>query len=413
MQVMTPGADAVLVRFGDISTKSPQVRRMMEDRLLANLRWSLQDAAIEAEVTREWARPIILPNDESTIGAATEVAASTIGVVSASPCARVPTTMDSILGAIASLAENGLIDGSFAIRARRADKSLPFTSVELERAAGSTVFESVDDPSSIEVDLEDPDMMIFVEVHESTTYLHTEILQGPGGLPVGTQAPCVSLISGGIDSPVAAYRLMRRGSPVVPVYIDLGPYSGPDHQARAIESIAGIRPYAASAAHDAYVVPGGDFVTELVGSVDRGRMLVLRRFMFRVADRIAEATDAVGIVTGEALGQKSSQTASNLYATSVVADRPIHRPLLTLDKNEITELAKEIGTYQSAKIDAGCPSIAPAQVATKATPTEVDALEPTDIDQYVAAAIDAAEIVDLETIESYRDPPIMTSMSNH
>lgn len=408
MPATPPGSDAVLVRFGDISTKSPRVRRMMEDTLVANLEWTLADAGVEARIEHEWARPIVVPDRPSAVDAVAEVAARTLGVVSTSPCRRVVPERAAILEAIAEVAEAGLIEGRFAVRVRRADKSLPFTSTELEREGGSAVFDAVADPGSVEVDLDDPTVTVHVEARPEAAYVFTRVVDGPGGLPVGSQAACVALVSGGIDSPVAAYRVMRRGCPVVPVYIDLGPYSGPDHQARALESIARLRPAAATAARPAHLVPGGEFVTDLVEHVDSGRMLVLRRFMFRVADRIAEAVGASGIVTGEAIGQKSSQTASNLYATSVAATRPIHRPLLALDKNEITSMARSIGTYRSATIDAGCPSIAPGQVATRATPEEVDALEFDDVASRVADAVAAASEVDLETIESYRptaDPP--------
>ncbi len=400
-----PAMDAVLVRYGDISTKSSRVRRMMEDRLIANLEWTLSHAGIEAHIDREWSRPIVVPDDDDEVTSAATAVSRTIGVVSASPCQRVAPTRASILEAVGELAQSISIEGTFAIRARRSDKSLPYTSMELERVAGSAVFEATSDPEELSVDLEDPSTTIHIEARADGAYLFTETIDGPGGLPVGSQDPCVALISGGIDSPVAAYRVMRRGCPIVPVYIDLGPYSGPDHQARALESIARLRVPAATTAHPAYLVPAGSFVEALVDRVDRGRMLVLRRFMFRVADRIAGEVDARGIVTGEALGQKSSQTASNLQATSLVTDRPIHRPLLDLDKNEITEMAKELGTFTSATIDAGCPSIAPPQVATKASPSEVDALEFDDVTRWVAEAVDEREPVDVETIESYTPLP--------
>lgn len=399
-----PGADAVLLRYGDISTKSDRVRRRMEDTLLANLRWTLADAGVEALIEREWARPIIVPDDAEAVSAAARIAARTIGVVSASPCRRVDPDRDTILDTVAVVAEAGCIESPFAVRARRSDKSLPFTSTELERAAGSVVLEAAPPGDELAVDLDDPATTLNIEVRDDAAYVFTNVIDGPGGLPVGVQEPCVALISGGIDSPVAAYRIMRRGCPVVPVYIDLGSYTGPDHQARALEAIAALRPVAATSANDVYLVPGGDTVVDLVDRVDRGRMLVLRRFMFRVADRIAEEVGATGIVTGEALGQKSSQTAANLFATSTVTDRPIHRPLLTLDKNEITELAKMIGTYHSSTIDAGCPSIAPRQVATMATPAEIDGLEHDDVEEFVEDAVASAESIDVDTLASYRRP---------
>lgn len=402
MQAAIPGADAVLVRYGDISMKTQRVRKQMEQTLIDNIRWSLADAGIPATIDHEWSRPIVVPNRQAAVTDAANATARTMGVVSASPCRRVEPTRGAILDAVREVAGAGVLSGRFAIRVRRSDKSLPFTSVELEHEAGDTVFEAVDDSTSLEVDLEEPTSTLHIEARESTAYLFTGRFEGPGGLPVGSQSSQVALISGGIDSPVAAYRTLRRGSPIVPLYIDLGPYSGPDHQARALEAIATLRPAMAETARETYLIPGDAFVTELVDRVERGRMLVLRRFMFRVADRIAETVDASGIVTGESIGQKSSQTAANLYATSVAVDRPIHRPLATLDKDEITAQAREIGTYRSSKIDAGCPSVAPNAVATQATPGSIDSLEWDGIGRLVEDAVERAEIIEPSVLETYR-----------
>lgn len=402
MESSVPGADAVLTSYGDISTKSQRVRRMMEDTLIANLRWALEDAGVAARIDREWSRPILVPADVDDVTAAAEAATRTIGVVAASPCRRTDPTRSAILDAVEEIASAGAISGSFAVRARRADKTLPFTSVDLERDAGAIVLETAAHTDGLTVDLEAPSTTLHVEARAGAAYLYLERLEGPGGLPVGSQSPCVALVSGGIDSPVAAFEVMRRGCPIVPVYIELGAYSGPDHRARALEAIAALRQYAATTAMAPIVVSADSFVHNLVDTVDRGRMLVLRRFMFRVADRIAEEVGASGIVTGEAMGQKSSQTSTNLHATSTVVDRPIHRPLLALDKNEITERAKSIGTYRSSTIDAGCPSIAPDEVATRATPEEIDQLEMDDMDRFVNEAVDEATRVDPSVVERYR-----------
>ncbi|MFP4590504.1 MAG: tRNA sulfurtransferase [Halobacteriales archaeon] len=398
-----PSADAVLVRYGDIGTKSERVQRTMERQLRANLGVALAAAGIDADVGGERTRPIVTvaPGE---VEAATTTVARTIGVVSASPVRRVESRLEPILEALAATAVAVYDGGTFAVRARRADKAFPFTSTDVERRGGDAVFEAVSgfEPA---VDLDDPDVTLHVEARADEAYVFADVVAGPGGLPVGTQAPLVALVSGGIDSPVAAHRAMRRGSPVVPVYLDLGPFGGPDHQARALEAIAEVQSRAGTATQPTYVVPGGDAVERLVETVDRGRMLAWRRFMFRVADRVAAATDAVGIVTGEALGQKSSQTATNLYATSRVADRPIHRPLFSLDKAEITALADALGTYRSAQVDAGCPALVPERVATRMSPEELDRLEPDDVDGLVEAAFEAAEVLEPEQLATYRSPP--------
>ncbi len=395
-----PGVSCLIIRYGDIGTKSRSVQRSMQDTLEDNLLAGLSRAGIAAEIRSEWARPIV--HVKHDLAEALEVATNTMGVVSASPARSVPAEQSAIVAEIAEMAEATYEGGTFAVRARRRDKSLPFTSDDLERAAGAAVIETLADRSDPTVDLDDPATTFHVEAHANTAYVFLEKHAGPGGLPVGVQAPLVALISGGIDSPVAAYRAMRRGSPIVPVYVDIGAFGGPDHQARALEAIATVQEYAGVHRRETYLAPAGELVEDLAETVDRGRMLVLRRAMFRIAERIARDVDAVGIVTGEALGQKSSQTAANFFATSAPIDFPVHRPLFSLDKQDIVEQAREIGTYESAAIDAGCPSLAPEHVATRATPSTVDDLEPTDCATRVKTIVDDAERTPPSSVRSYR-----------
>jgi thiamine biosynthesis protein ThiI len=185
--------------------------------------------------------------------------------------------------------------------------------------------------------------------------------------------------------------MMRRGCPVVPLYVDLGEYGGPDHRARAESTVDALAQYAPSGDITLRVAPGGNAVDEIVAQTEKHRMLVLRRFMLLVAEVVAENEGAVGIVTGEAVGQKSSQTSANLRVTSAVTDFPVHRPLLSLDKPSITERARAIGTYDDATIPAGCNRIAPTYPETAASLTEIQRVEPDTLDalaRSVAADID-------------------------
>jgi len=204
----------------------------------------------------------------------------------------------------------------------------------------------------------------------------------------------VALISGGIDSPVAAYEVMRRGCPVVPVYVDLGEYGGPDHEARAVETVRTLSAYAPNFDTRLRRVPAGEHVDALVEAMDRGRMLSLRRFMLRTAEEIARDRDADGIVTGEAIGQKSSQTAQNISVTDGATDLPVYRPLLTMDKNVITERAKVIGTFDDSTIPAGCNRFAPAQAETNAHRDLLREAEPNDLFERARAAAADVELVD-------------------
>lgn len=373
---------------------------MMEDRLVSNIRVGLDRAGIDANIDLQWSRPFIAV-DEGQIARATEVASETFGVVSASPSLCISRDRDEIVSTVAEVATETYERGTFAVRARRADKRLPYTSGDLEREAGSAVFEAVQGQFDPEVDLDDPDITFHIEVRREHAYVFTDIVAGVGGLPVGTQAPMVALISGGIDSPVAAYRIMRRGSPIIPVYVDLGTYGGADHQARALEAIARLHSYAGAQREPAYIVPAGDIIERFVAEVDAGRMLLLRRFMFMIAEHIARDVGAVGIVTGEALGQKSSQTATNFEVTGMATELPIHRPLLTMDKVEITDIARDIGTFRSSTVPTGCPTIAPDRVMTKASVADIDQLEPDDFDQLTEMVVERAEVLEPTNLSPY------------
>ncbi|OLZ41210.1 tRNA sulfurtransferase [Natrinema saccharevitans] len=390
-----PGADTVLVRHGDVNTKSNTVKRYMEDLLAANLEALLSARSIPGEVERRWSRPLI-HTESDAVEAATDAATDTFGVVSASPALTTSTEKARILEALAETARERYGGGTFAVDARRADKSLPYDSEDLAREAGNAIWAAVEDEFEPDVDLDDPDLTFGVEVREDAAFIYLEQRDGPGGLPLGSQESVIALVSGGIDSPVAAYEMMRRGSPIVPAYVDLGDYGGIDHEARAMETVRLLSEYAPNFDMQVYRIPGGETVDRLVREMEQGRMLSLRRFFYRAAETLAERVDADGIVTGEAAGQKSSQTVRNLGVTSRATRLPIHRPLLTWDKQDIVARAREIGTFNDSTIDAGCNRVTPDQVETNARLKPLLEHEPDDLLERAEEAAQSAELVALD-----------------
>ncbi|GAB7118116.1 tRNA sulfurtransferase [Natrinema pallidum] len=388
-----PGADTVLIRHGDLNTKSNTVKRYMEDLLAENIEALLADRSVPGEVERRWNRPLI-HTTEDAVEAATAAATDAFGVVSASPALTVSTEQARILEAVAETAREHYDGGTFAVDARRADKSLPYDSEDLARDAGNAIWEAVDDEFEPAVDLDDPDLTFGIEVRADVAFVYLEQVDGPGGLPLGSQEPVIALVSGGIDSPVAAYEMMKRGSPVVPAYVALGDYGGIDHEARAMETVRILSAYAPNFDMQVYRVPGGETMALLVEEMEQGRMLSLRRFFYRAAETLAERIDADGIVTGEAAGQKSSQTIRNLGVTSRATRLPIHRPLLTSDKQYIVAQAREIGTFTDSTIDAGCNRVTPDQVETNARLKPLLDAEPDDLLERAEDAAAAAELVD-------------------
>jgi thiamine biosynthesis protein ThiI len=389
-----PGADVVLVRHGDITTKSASVQASMEQRLVDNLQAALEARDLPGTVERHWSRPRVYTEPEA-VAAVTEVVAETFGVVSASASVQVEPSLDAIENALAETAAACYDGGTFRVSAKRADKSRPYTSEDVERRGGEAVMDAVADRDPV-VDLDDPDQTFGVEVRDEGAFVYAGTLAGPGGMPLGSQAPLVALVSGGIDSPVATFEAMKRGSPVVPVYLALGDYGGPDHEARAFETVRTLAERAPGFDVSVHRVPAGETVAHLAATMEGGRMLAFRRFMFRVAEHVAAETGASGIVTGEAVGQKSSQTVANLAVTSEATTLPVHRPLLSFDKHEITERARAIGTFDDSTIPAGCERFAPSRPVTDGTLAEQRRREPDDLFERARRAADQREVVPLD-----------------
>jgi thiamine biosynthesis protein ThiI len=403
-----PRADTVLVRYGEIGVKSDRVQRRMAERLRGNLQAAVVRAddengprtenepqngprtETEPRVDVEHTRLYVRTTPER-VEAVTEAVTDTFGVVSASPTVRVEPTLDAIGDALAETAAARYDGGTFAVRARRAgsDEAHPFSSADVEQEGGNAVWEQAQSAGiTPEVDLDDPDMTFFVECRPTDGYVFLEKRSGPGGLPLGTQQPLLALVSGGIDSPVAAWEAMKRGCPVYPLYVDLGDYGGVDNRLRAEQAVETLRRYVPDGDLALRVAPGGEGIDRIVETVETCRMVVVRRFMFRIAERIAESLDAAGIVTGESIGQKSSQTSASLRVTSVVTELPVHRPLATRDKSEVSEQARAIGTYDDSTIRTGCHRLAPEQPATQPPLSTVRDVAPDDVDRLAAEAAD-------------------------
>jgi len=387
--------DTVLVSFGELGTKSREVRGKMTRRLRDNVAALLDDRGVDATVDAEWARIVV---HTTAADRAARIAADAMGVVWARPTVPCAATPDAIGETLAVLARDADPVDTYAVRARRAGDAdaHAFTSRDIEREGGRAVGAVTD----AVVDLDDPDRTYHVEVRGSRAHVAATTYEGPGGLPLGTQSPFVALISGGHDSPVAAYEVMRRGAPVVPVYVDLGIYGGPDHEARAVATVRRLAAYAPNFDCRLRVVPGGELAETLIETVEDTRMLSWRRALLRIAEAVADREDAVGVVTGEALGQKSSQTAANLAATDAAVDLPVHRPLLAWDKPDILDRARTIGTHEDSSIPVGCERLDPPFPETGASQAAVEAAEPDDFLARAAAAVADLHAVDPAVVDA-------------
>src|SRR5580765_3271088 len=292
------------------------------------------------------------------------------GVASAALAYRVVSTVEAMKAVVAELVE-GRTFASFRISARRAFKTYPLTSVELNRQLAAFVLERV----ATKVDLRQPELEIHVEVMPAETFVYVDPEPGPGGLPVGASGTVAALLSGGIDSPVAAWRMMKRGCRVVFVHFHSVPYLPPTSQAKARALVERLTEWQYDST--LVLVPFGEIQREVVLTVPPP----------------ARKHGAVALTTGESLGQGASQTLPNIARIDEAATMPILRPLIGMDKLEITEQARRLGTFEiSIEPDADCCTLfVPKHPATRMSEHEMAAVESRlDVARLVSAGCDGA-----------------------
>jgi thiamine biosynthesis protein ThiI len=280
---------------------------------------------------------------------------------------------------------------SFRIATRRADKRFPLTSMEVDRIVGAAVVAA----SGLKVNLEKPDLTISIEILPDAGYISDGKHPGAGGLPVGITGRGMVLLSGGIDSPVAAYRMMRRGMHTDFVHFHSYPLVSAASREKALELAAHLTRYQA---HSRLVlVAFAPIQREIVARAPKPlRVVLYRRFMVRIGAAIARQYGAQVLVTGESLGQVASQTLENMAVIEQAAEMPMMRPLVGMDKNEIIEQARRIGTFETSILpDQDCCSLfVPAHPETHARLDDVrEAEQPLAIDRLVADAVSGAQVV--------------------
>jgi thiamine biosynthesis protein ThiI len=377
--------DHLLVRYGEIGTKSQPVKSQMIDSLRQRVedRLEYEDAEYGTVSVNE-GRIIVdkVGNAEELAGKISE----TPGVVSASPAKKTGSSIEEMKETVSGLE----VGETFGVRANHSGKH-EFDSQDVDRELG----DHIRNEKNSEVDLDDPETWVQVDIRFEDTYIFTEKFEGPDGVPVGFSGTAAALISGGIDSPVSAHEIMKRGVDIIPVYFYNKPVAAEDHYLRFRSVVDKLKRFHPAKDWKGYKVDMEEVNRELM-DIGKGRMVLHRRLMFAVAEKIARQEGLNGLVTGESLSQKSSQTSTNLKITSRVTDLPIHRPLLTHSKNEITDKARELGTFEDAKIASACSTMAPKSPSTEMDTQELNYLEEKiDFEELVDTAMENAEKIDL------------------
>ena len=376
----------VVVRYHEIALKGGNRQRFVQ-RLVSNLRDATVGLGVRAAQSLP-GRVVLRVADDAPLDALGERVATTFGVANYSLGVEVPAELDAIRAAALACAAAQPFT-TFAVRTRRADKSFPMTSPELSAALGAEILARVGG----RVDLEHPDLVVTVEVLPKGAYVSGGKRPGPGGLPVTISGRVTCLLSGGIDSPVAAYRMMQRGCRVDFVHFSGVPYTSRASVEKAHDLVAHLTRWQLRS--ELWVVPFGEIQSEIVARVPRSHRVVLyRRTMLRIATALAASSGSSVLVTGESLGQVSSQTLENMQTIAAATPRLVLRPLVGMDKNEIIAQAERIGTFATSILpDQDCCSLfTPPHPTTKATLAEVEAAERLlDVPALVARGVDGAE----------------------
>ena len=388
--------DTVIVRFsGELWLKKHWTRKYYQKKLSRNIRQTLKHYGIDySEVARKHGRFYL--KSSSALEAADKLS-RVFGVSSLSPAVEVNSDLDEIIKKSLMLMGDVLKSGnSFAVKCKRVGTH-SYTSSDIRNILGQKVLDTFGEKFSLSVNLGNPDVVLGVEIRDNQAFIYSQTVEAVGGMPLGVQPRVLGLFSGGIDSPVACWLVMKRGSPVVPVYFDNSPFTDENVTKKALKVAEVVFSWAIGGPRKMYVVKHGENLRQIMETNRKYTCLLCKRMMYRVAEKLAEQLHAEGIVTGEAIGEQASQTMTNLRVLSeAITEYPVHRPLLGFDKHETEALARKIGTYEiSTRKASGCGAV-PYQPSTKAKLEDVyKAEEKLDIPGMVEKSLESVKLVEL------------------
>ena len=336
--------EILLCKYGEIVLKGAN-RRWFEDTLCRTLRFRAKHYG-NFEITRSQSTLVIEPlDDDADIDGMFETASKVFGIVGISRCAVCEKNMQSIADTVREYVPQFLIGKkTFKVEAKRSDKRFPLGSIEIAREIGGVVLEAM---PKLRVDVHNPETVVHVEIREFAAYIHAGQFKGAGGMPVGSNGKGLLLLSGGIDSPVAGHMIAKRGVQIEAVHFESFPYTSERAREKVFELAREVAQYAGS--FNVHVVSLTHIQEELVKSCEEDYFtLLLRRYMMAIADRLAHKLGCGGLITGESLGQVASQTMQAIGVTDPVATLPVFRPCIGLDKEEIVQIARKIGTFETS-----------------------------------------------------------------
>lgn len=393
----------IIIHYAEIALKGNN-RRFFEDVLQSNIAKALKEEGVKFLLKKISGRFVVQLEQSDECERAGKILKNVVGIAYFSYAIRTSREIEAIKDAALSLLlslsasskQNLDTFDTFRISTVRSDKKFLLTSQKVNEIVGEYIIKN----SNKKVNLKNFDVEIFIEITHNDVFLYTYKERCIGGLPVGASGKVVSLISGGIDSPVASFYAMKRGCKVIFIHFHSFPYTGIESIEKVKKIVKILNKFQFKS--KIYFVPFADLQMEIftktAGDLGRFRVVLYRRFMLRIANKISEIENGNAIITGDSIGQVASQTLENIKAINEVSKLPVLRPLITFDKEEIINKAKEIGTYEISILPHcdTCTRFMPRHPATKANIEIVKKIEENlDIEKLIANAMTNAEILEI------------------
>ena len=382
----------LIVKYGEIGVKGKN-RYLFENKLIKNIKNMLKPLG-EYNVYKEYGRIYVDVNDDNYEEVMEEVR-KVFGIVGVCPGVKAEKDYDVLKATALKLIEQKIEEGAktFKVESRRGDKSLPLTSQEMSIDIGGYILSNVKD--RIKVDVRNPEVKVRCEYRELNTMVYTDSVPGYGGLPMGTAGKAMSLLSGGIDSPVATWMVAKRGMDIECIHFHTYPFTSERSREKVLDLARTLSRYCGPIkVHCCNIL---EIEKEITEKLNREETTIhSRRFMMMITQRLAEQRNCQAIVTGESIGQVASQTIYGLTCTNAVCSLPVFRPLIAMDKSDIIDIAQEIGTYDISIVpeEDCCSVFAPKKPITK---PKLDRIEKSEEKLDIEALIEGA-MATIETV---------------
>ena len=336
---------AFLIKYAEIGIKGKN-RYLFEDMLVHQIKFALKKCEGKFLIHKTQGRIFVDAEGEFDYDDAVERLKRVFGISGICPVIYVEDEgFEKLCDTVVKYIDDVYRDKNktFKVNARRARKNYPKESMEINADLGAAILEAYPEMS---VDVHHPDIMLNVEIREKI-YIYSEIIPGPGGMPVGSGGKAMLLLSGGIDSPVAGYMIAKRGVKIDAVYFHAPPYTSERAKQKVVDLARIVSRYTGPIY--LHVINFTDIQLYIHEKCPHEELtIIMRRYMMRIAEHIAKETECLGLITGESIGQVASQTMNSLIATNEVCELPVYRPLIGFDKQEIVEVSEKIGTYETS-----------------------------------------------------------------